>query len=149
MSYDSNIQRYIQLIKRFCLQEISAEQFSGEYLALWEADRDEEDERMNTWTRRYDIELQDSLSKGMISQEEFTARWYDLWGITEIGAKKGDILNRIFTARNCFWADITPDEVDPPLVLDEHLLRKEVTALLQELENVIEGCPCPISLKGT
>ncbi|MDR1485482.1 MAG: colicin immunity domain-containing protein [Planctomycetaceae bacterium] len=140
MSYESNVPAYIKLIKEFCQKKISAELFNEKYFKIWSDDRDEVYSRTtDIWPRRYDIELANELKKGKISTETFNQKWDELFGNTPLMAKIRDILDRIYTACDCFYSDISDDELNPPIVINGDMLREEVTILLQELEEILKS----------
>jgi hypothetical protein len=138
MSYNDNIPIYINLIKQFCQREILAKQFDTEYRAIWDKDRDEEYRKIKSWSRRYDVDLQESLLKGDISFDAFSSKWNDLWGITDVMAKIRDVLGRVYTACDCFLDDVPDNEINPPLVISGRLLYEEVTDCLLELEKLLK-----------
>jgi hypothetical protein len=138
MSYYDNIPTYHKLINQFCRREISAELFDKKFCELWMNDRDDEYNKIKSWSYRYDIELQEDLSKGNISTEEFDIKWRNIWGLTDTMSKIQEVLNRIFTACDCFYSDISNEELNPPLVINGDMLREEVLTYLQALENIMK-----------
>jgi hypothetical protein len=47
-------------------------------------------------------------------------------------------LNRIYTACDCFYPDISDEELNPPLEINGDMLREEVKVLLHELEEILK-----------
>jgi hypothetical protein len=139
MSYESNISVYIKLIKEFCQNGISAEQFKEKYFELWSNDRDEQySKTIDIWSRRYDIELSRELESGKISGDEFIIKQHELFGVTLIMSRICNVLDRIFTACNCFYSDISDEELNPPIEINGDMLKEEVKPLLLELEEILK-----------
>ncbi|MGL6225192.1 MAG: hypothetical protein ACRC10_01040 [Thermoguttaceae bacterium] len=137
MSFKSNWMVYVQMMEEFCHDKLSASNFVDKYFALWTSDRDAEDEMTKTWDRRYDLELQDQLDRGEISRDEHKIRWRKLYDCTEVEEMVGHILDRTFTAGDCYWEDIPDEELNPPLVINAEMLRAEVRENLDEMKRLL------------
>jgi hypothetical protein len=134
MSFFENRDKYLQLLLAFSDQSLAATDFVDGWFRLRYADLKEEDNLCKKWERRFDIELETEVFQGKISKEEFSKRWCELWGLTDEISSLCNILSRVFTTCDCFWPDISDDEVNPPLVLNEKLFREEILELLRELQ---------------
>lgn len=84
------------------------------------------------------LELYRKVQQEQMSKEKFIEEMYRLYGITPELEKLLSILGRIFTTCDCFWPDATEEEINPPLVINEEMFRKEIGALSEELQPLID-----------
>jgi hypothetical protein len=130
MSFESNVNIYQSLMRRFLARDVSAGDFVLQFIELWKRDRDEEDHVRLTWDRPYDQELIKQHQSGALTDGELSEQWRRLWGISEPGAVLRGVLDRVFTACDVF--NENPERAS--YELDEAGLRSEVQHLIVELK---------------
>ncbi|MGL6196578.1 MAG: hypothetical protein ACRC2T_17325, partial [Thermoguttaceae bacterium] len=126
MSFQANQAVYMQMMSEFCDGMIRPMEFVDKYFALWHKDIDEDYKITQSWDRRYDIDLQEQFKRGEINGEEFSKKYRELHGYTELEWEIQSYIGRTFTACDCYWEDIPDEELDPPLVINAEMLRTEV-----------------------
>lgn len=135
-------EEYVQLIRKYVNHQIDEATFGAEFQKLHGSYVALEDEKTNSWPERYDIKLLEAHRQGKISTEEFTKRWYELWG--EKPARWRDIVHSdlpyLFDRRSQneevlmeFQND--PSEYRRTYFLTEEQLKEELKRYLKELES--------------
>jgi hypothetical protein len=132
---------YMELMKRFLLSEIDGRTFQTTFLDMWRSDRDASYARVQTWPKRYDIELMDARLRGDLNPEEFSVRWQKLWGYEP---------TRWLEIQDALFRDVDRFEPDPVLYeeskqdpvrqnadycITEAELRERVKTYILELES--------------
>ena len=133
---------YIALIRRYLNGEIDGKTFGAGFQELQRRHKTLEDEKVRSWPKRYDLQLERDYTSGKISKDEFNKRWYELWeykpggwrDIVELGlfylldqyTEEEDLLRAY---RN------DPDEYNQTYFLTEKELKEELKKYLKELES--------------
>lgn len=124
---------YLDLIHQFLSKIIDAIAFTQAFCNLWTKDRDALYAQRSNWTQRYDLELQEALRRKEISSDEFSERFYTLFGLdTEDKIAFAEMTDAIFSSCSAF----EPDDA----MRDEHMctegqLRACVSEELQKYEH--------------
>src|SRR3990172_13023249 len=96
MRYD--LEQYVALCNSLLEGKLTAVEFQNSVLRLSREDRAAEDAERASWPRRVDVELQTDYLNGLMSPDEFSRRWRELWGITPEELRKSIIIGEIFSA---------------------------------------------------
>ena len=103
MKYDWD--EYAGLCRAFLRGDLAPADFQDRYLVLWRRDRDATYAQAEAWPERYDIILQRQLSAGEITGDEFSRRWYELWGVSAEEVPRLQQIDQLMTAVNEFDSD--------------------------------------------
>jgi hypothetical protein len=127
-----NKEKYLALMQGFISGIISVEDFEHQYEELWHRDRDDEWKVVESWNKRYDIELEESYSKGEISADEFRARWNKLFqSESEKKQKLSNIVDQVHSSLDVYAA-----EPDLEWEIGETELRREIEECIREIEEL-------------
>ena len=73
------------MIRKYLNNEIDERIFGAEFRELQRKHKTLQDERVNSWPARYDVQLEREYSDGKISEDEFNKKWEELWGYKQGG----------------------------------------------------------------
>jgi hypothetical protein len=113
------------LIARFLNQEICTEEFCKDLVELWIRFRDTQEKIKETWDKPYDRMLVTDRLNGVMTTEEFSKRYKDLWRLDEISSFS-NLIDRVHSACNIF--NPFPES---EWEIDEQQFRLEVYAIFE------------------
>lgn len=114
-----------KLIDTFLSQEICIKEFCQDLVELWIQFRNAQEKIKETWNKPYDQMLVEARLNSLITTEEFSKRYRELWGLDEISSFS-DLIDRVHSA--CTIFNPSP-EIE--WEIDEQQFRLEVHALFE------------------
>lgn len=135
MTFDEKLAIYMKLIREFCDGRITASEFERRYSEFWEQCRDDE-EKLYIEFQKQDPQYQAERTLPFMERDlRSTRRFIGLK--PEYEQKIDCVFNRIYTACDCYWEDVSDEELDPPLVINDRMLLGEVRGMLKEIEDIL------------
>lgn len=135
MTFDEKLAIYMKLIREFCDGIIQAPEFDRKYYKFWEQCRDEE-HKLYIEFREQDPQYKVERALPFMERDlRSTRRFIGLK--PEYEQKINRVLDRICTASDCYYEDISDEELDPPGVINDRMLLEEVRGMLKEIEDIL------------
>ncbi len=128
MSMVANRNTYFDLMRKYVAGALSADVFVNRYIALRNADVNEEWARLSPAEHRREVKLVRAAFGGSISSEEFRERFDRLLKKDPKDRPIKALLGRGFTTCNVYYPDADPED---PSQIDAEELRSDIADLLE------------------
>jgi hypothetical protein len=97
-AYHSSRIKFEYLIINFLESETPAARFVPNFMRLWRKERDAQWAKKSDWSEPFDEHLQAALLGKKMTPEEFSRRWKELWGYSDLDVMFHEMIDRIFSA---------------------------------------------------
>jgi hypothetical protein len=135
MNFEENLAIYVKLIREFCDGVISAPEFTEQYCVFWGKDtnyRSQELSKIRQTDPQYEADKDLPFSE---REYRFICRVIESKPKAEQEIES--VINRVYTASDCYWEDIPDEELNPPIVINARMLLEEVQGMRKEIEDIL------------
>jgi hypothetical protein len=135
MNFEEKLAIYMKLIREFCDGVISAPEFTEQYCVFWCKNADYENQELSKIQQNDPQYEADKDLPPLEREHRFVRRVIE--SLPKAEQEIESVINRVYTASDCYWEDIPDEELNPPIVINARMLLEEVQGMRKEIEDIL------------